>query len=574
MMETFDRGRARRRLMAMLSRYGSPALALALSVAVTGLLWVSYRSIEQWQRSSQLLAEERTQVMLTLLMAALNRDMRGAQVSVLLPLELEDVTREPSYDLRDTFAAAFARFPYVESFFLLKRDQEGRSRLDTFNRPERPPAWDAGAGSPEPYPVVFHRDPPAGQILIDALLPEAEKERRFMVFERSLGDGRYQLVAKLLRRDPSHPPFAIVGFTVNVAWAREHYFSDLAGEVSRIGDPGGSIALVIEDDLGNEVVRTAAFDEATMTRKRDFVPLFFDPVMLPALAPSTAPRRPWAVRVGAASVGVLTPARRATRGAYTTLAVAAVASVVGMLLTMRALRSRARLTAMQSDFVCTVTHELKTPVAFIRLLGETLSKGRYESSETIRQYARILSQEAWRLTRLIDNILALSRVTEATQYSAESIEIAEMLEEVLSHFRPQLAERDFEVDVRVEPDSIRIMGDRTMIAQAVDNLVANAIKYSTERRVLAIRACVHGEWVRLEVEDRGVGIREDDLPRVFDKFFRGRSGDAADIGGSGLGLAIVKRVAEKHGGRVQLSSVPGEGTCVQLLLPADPAVAA
>ena len=553
------------RIWSSISRLGSVALAVALCVAVAGLLIVSYRTIDQWQQSSRLLMEERTQVMLTLLMAALDRDMKGAQVSVLLPLELADVMSEPPYDLRDVFASAFARFPYVESFFLVKRGADGATTLDTFNRAERPPAWDGEIPSPHAYPAVLRRNPPAGKMLIASILPHADRERRFAVFESLLGGTRYQVVAKLLRESPSSPLQAIVGFTINVPWLREHYFRELASEVSRVGDPGGSVVLAIHDDRGNTIAETAPLERAVALRTREFLPLFFDPVMLPMLTENAPALKPWMVRVGADDERTLAAARGATRVAYATLSGAAIASVVGMLLTMRALRSRAKLMAMQSDFVCTVTHELKTPVAFIRLLGETLSQGRYNSLDTIHEYARMLSQETWRLTRLIDNVLTFARVNQVTPESRDSIEVAEMFEEVLSHFRPQLAERNFHVTVHVTPESVRIVGDRVMITQAVDNLVANAIKYSQKQCVLGIDARQEGEWVHLEVTDRGIGIPAAELPRVFEKFFRGRSGDTR---GSGLGLAIVKRVVEEHGGTAAISSVVGEGTTVRLVLPA------
>lgn len=247
------------------------------------------------------------------------------------------------------------------------------------------------------------------------------------------------------------------------------------------------------------------------------------------------------------------------------LAAAALASVVGMFLTARAVRARADLAAMQSDFVCTVTHELKTPLAFIRLLGETLGHRRYTSLETIADYARLLSQEAWRLTRLIDNILTFARVTNSGhRQQFEAIEVAEIVEDVLNHFRPQLAAKAFDVTVDMPADLPRACGDRAMLCQALDNLVDNAIKYSADRRVLQIGARMAGERMVLEVTDCGRGIATEEIPRVFDKFYRGRSGST---GGSGLGLSIVKRIMEEHHGDVELLSVPGEGTTVRLLLP-------
>jgi two-component system sensor histidine kinase SenX3 len=255
------------------------------------------------------------------------------------------------------------------------------------------------------------------------------------------------------------------------------------------------------------------------------------------------------------------------RGTYALLAAAAVASVIGMLLTARAARARAALATMQSDFVCGVTHELKTPLALIRLMAETLGQGRYNSLDTVRDYARMLSQESWHLTRLIDNLLTFARVTNsAGQHQFEPIEVAELVEDVLDRFHPQLAEKSFAVTVDVPAELPRIRGDRTMLLQALDNLVDNAIKYSKGCRVLKVHAGTHDGHLRLQVADAGVGIAPEEIPRVFDKFYRGR---VVGVSGSGLGLSIVKRIVEENGGLVEISSVLGEGTSVWLVLPVD-----
>ena len=134
------------------------------------------------------------------------------------------------------------------------------------------------------------------------------------------------------------------------------------------------------------------------------------------------------------------------------LAAMAVASVLGMLFTARTVTASAELAERRSEFISTVTHELKTPLASIRLLAETLGDGRYESVETIRDYAGLLSREAWRLTRLIDNLLAYASVSSARTPSTERHEVAELLDEVVAHFHPQLSEQSFEVTIEVPPN--------------------------------------------------------------------------------------------------------------------------
>ena len=353
---------------------------------------------------------------------------------------------------------------------------------------------------------------------------------------------------------------------VNLQWVREHYYVQLAEEISRIGDPAGTIPLAIADDAGVSVASLRSMDTAGAVRQREFSPLFFDPAMLAKLAPDRPTPRPWTVRVASVEDEVQ---MAATRGAYAMLIVAAFVSLFGLLFTTRAVRAREQLIAMQTEFVSTVTHELKTPLAVIRLLGETLGTGRYDSLETVRDYAQLLSQEACRLTRLIENLLTYSRLTEQHRSDPlEVIEVGELVEDTLAHFRPRLLQLEFDVTVDVPVDLPRIRGDRSSLMQALDNLIDNAIKYSDQRRSLSIRSAVAGDCVRIEIADRGVGIPAADVPRVFDKFYRGR---AVRTGGSGLGLAIVKRVVQEHNGCIEISSVVGEGTTLSLVLPLDSA---
>ena len=311
--------------------------------------------------------------MLTLLVTALSRDMRGAQVSVLLPLELADVVEDPPHDLRDRFAHAFARFPYVESFFVWNEAAKGVSTFDAYNRADRVPAWNAGLARAAAYPVVTHRNPDGAAGLVEAMRSRLTEGNRFLVFEVELNGTPYQIIAKLLAASEPFGSRRIVGFTVNLPWVRDQYFGELAREVSRIGDAAGLIALAIEDESGDTVATNGSLLQEGYLRLRSFSPVFFDTAMLSTLAPGS-PRAPvWTARIGGSHVP--TPGAP-WRGVYAILVGAAVASLVGVLLTVRAVRARAALATMQSDFVCGVTHELKTPLSLIRLISETLGQRR------------------------------------------------------------------------------------------------------------------------------------------------------------------------------------------------------
>jgi signal transduction histidine kinase len=541
-------------------------LGVVLCSAVAGLIVLSYQSVREWRTASELLADQRAEVVLTLLSNALNQDMKGAQVSVLLPLESADLVSGLPDDLRDTFARAFPRFPYAESFFTMRPSSAKAVSFYLFNRLNRPPVWEVPSAVQVTYPVTVEKDPVGARPLIQVLRQHADGPGRFIVFNWTVRGVDYQVVAKrLFARTGTVAGF--VGFTVNLRWTRDNYFGELAQEVSKIDDATRSASITIADEEGRTVASTQRSDFHGPVRHRQFPLLFFDRVMLSALAPGTHEGHLWTATVEAVNDPAILAATQGTYGTYVLLALTAIACVVGMLLTARAIRASAELAAMQLDFTSTVTHELKTPLTSIRLLGETLSNDRHHSTETIRDYARMLSQEAWRLTRLIDNLLTYARVPSVQPtIPVEMVDVLDLVDETLEHFRPQLVDQRFEVIVDVPTDLPHIQGDRFMLSQALENLVDNAIKYSGERHTLSIRSWAKDHRLFVEVADHGSGIVPEEIPRVFEKFYRGRT---VRSGGSGLGLAIVKRVMEDHHGTVEVRSVLREGTSLRLILPMD-----
>jgi signal transduction histidine kinase len=299
---------------------------------------------------------------------------------------------------------------------------------------------------------------------------------------------------------------------------------------------------------------------------RPFTLLFFDPSFVSLGPPPDLSVRTWKVRVSAARDPTLL---WAMRGAEWTVLIMAAAGLMlggGLALTTRAVRANVALAEMRSDFVSTVTHELKAPLATIRAVGDTLVRGRLTGERAVRDYAQLLVQETKHLTRLVDNLLAYARVTDVTEvYRFERQAVAELIDEGLREFRHQLADGGFDVSVEIPSELPLIRADRTAMRLAVDNLIDNAIRYSGPNRWIRVSAWRDGLRVRVEVRDRGIGIPPEELMAVQRKFVRGRQ---APTGGSGLGLAIVKRIVADHGGTFTLQSEIGVGTTATLDLAA------
>jgi signal transduction histidine kinase len=352
-----------------------------------------------------------------------------------------------------------------------------------------------------------------------------------------------------------------VAITVNLNWVREHYFGPLLAQIGRIGGADDSLTLAVIDNHRMVVASTSAAKADAVHIERRFPFVFLDQNMLLSATARPKPALDFLVAVygtaGASAQSALSGASRM----LALIAVAAIASVIALLQTVRAVRANVRLATMKSDFVSAVTHELKTPVATVRLIGDTLVRGRYPP-EAIQEYARLLSQEAARLTSSIDHLLTYASYV-SRQTERVSIDLADLVDDALDHFRPALVEAGVETNVDVTRELPRVSVDPKAVTQVIEIIIDNAMKYSGESRTFDITAATEGSFVRLTIKDHGIGIHPDDLSHVCDRFFRGRNARAS---GSGLGLAIAKRIMQHHDGDLRVRSVLGAGTEVDVAM--------
>jgi signal transduction histidine kinase len=251
-----------------------------------------------------------------------------------------------------------------------------------------------------------------------------------------------------------------------------------------------------------------------------------------------------------------------------------VVSLVALLLggswAIRAVRKSLELARLKSDFVSNVSHELRTPLTSIRMFAELLRTGRARTAEKKDEYLDTIMRESERLQKLIDDILDFARHEAGRhEYRFETRDPGEVAEEALAAVGAQLVEAGFKIDLDVRRPLPPARIDRKALGAALENLLTNARKYAGERREVALRVrrAADGPGVEIEVEDKGVGIGEAELPRVFEKFFRGEEALLLGVPGSGLGLALVKRVVEDHGGTIIVRSTKGEGTAFTIRLP-------
>lgn len=242
------------------------------------------------------------------------------------------------------------------------------------------------------------------------------------------------------------------------------------------------------------------------------------------------------------------------------------------LIVLNAQRSE-RLAARQMDFVATVSHELRTPLAVIRSAAQNLQAGVVLDREQASRYGDLIEDEGRRLTDMVEQVLEFAGLSGNRQaLRARPVDIRSLVNDVVGGCQPLLDGADFEVARSLPTDLPMVTADDEALRRAVQNLIANAVKYAAEGRWLGVSAeagTARGRHeVRISVSDRGRGIEPEDLPHIFEPFYRGRYALDRQIHGNGLGLSLVKRIAETHGGRLTVKSQPGQGTTFTIHLPA------
>ena len=253
---------------------------------------------------------------------------------------------------------------------------------------------------------------------------------------------------------------------------------------------------------------------------------------------------------------------------YIVLAALSLFMVGGIFLTYRNVSKEMNLARQKSDFVANVSHELRTPLALIRLYAETLELGRLSSKDKYQEYFRIIREESERLTALINNILDFSRIDAGRkEYEFQETNLGELVHSTLDSYRFQIQQNGFGFEENISPDIPPVNVDREAIARSLLNLVNNALKYSKDQKHIAVKLYRSNGSVKLEVQDRGIGIAANEQEKIFEKFYRCGDPLVHDVKGSGLGLSLVRHIVRAHGGDVLVESVPDKGSKFTIALP-------
>jgi signal transduction histidine kinase len=538
-------------------------LAIVVAIPVAVLFYFQFQSLNDLEKTSAVVLHQLSSDTAETMARAVEDNLKRPHISVLLripqartePLDLAWVDPVLRDGLRES--------PFVESFYIWsERGPKARRWL----------AYDRKSGASPRLEDRFQENCTVGASVLPRLMDLVKTRMAIVAFTDDLGGRKHYVQAQLRFESPSRDRMtSVVAFAVDMEKLRtQHVPALLRDRLATIQQPTGFPALDIEvlDEDGRPVFASTAHRPEKPVDERHFPIIFFDKELLEFAAPYEQHREIWHVRTGYGSLGIPEVVGASTRPQMVLMIVMAIAMALGVFLVAGAAAREVRLAELKSNFVASVSHDLKTPLALIQMFSETLELGRVRSSDRAQEYYRIINGESKKLTRLIENILDFSRMEAGLRpYRMQPTDVGALVTRALEEMDAQVTQSEFSVDTHIEPSLPRVLADEDAAEQAIENLLANAIKYSGDSKTISVDVRRSRTHVTVSVTDQGIGIPRREQGRIFRKFYRVQRDLGGGQQGCGLGLAIVDHTMRGHGGFVGVASEPGHGSTFTLHFP-------
>jgi signal transduction histidine kinase len=531
-------------------------LAIAATLCAAALvLYLQHRAILALQAQTRVILRQVSEQAAADVAQDLRRTLDGPVFETLTAVNHPDL-RTGGLDLvAEPFQDGLGNYPHVERFFAwhhvaTERTAPGEALFYGRDR-------------------VFARDPSLGRAIIDVARRYAPTQQIYVAAEGVGSEARYQVFLRLFWVDARRLEyFAVLGFVVDPVALRERLFDDqrrsrLEALLTRRG--GGSsvpLELRVRDEAG--VVVFGPRDAQRVDATVPFPMLFYPVDDIQSRLAAGVDARTWSIEVMAPATLV---ADTGSIPGYLPTLVSISLMLVALAFTLQAYRRSAELAGMQRDFVAHVSHQLKTPLSALSAATETLQMDRVRSPEKLSQYLGIIQSETARLSSLVQRVLEFSRVQQPRQYEFERVDLGTLVRETVEAFSHGLSGPPVSFRVDQQGPGPFVRADPAALEQVIVNLLDNAVKYSDQHRDVSVGIRAKGNDAWVEVCDRGVGIAPQDQARIFERFYRGA--EASRRRGFGLGLPIVRELVRAHGGRVAVTSAPGEGSTFRVVLPCE-----
>jgi len=534
-------------------------LAVAVAIPVAALFYFQFRSISALSQTSALVLRQLSQETAEGVTKVIVDALRTARVDVLLRIGQRQTEPLDLPFIENIFEQGLVADPFVDRFYVWSDvSNEHRGEVLAFDRMQH----------------EFIVNPPEAKLLVRQFHALAPEQRAIAIFDGMIDKRRTHFQGQLRFTFTRDRLTSFVALAVDAERLRREFIPRLvASRFAKVEGPTGfpSLAVMVLDGANRVVYPPGGAATDRFVDERKFPLVFFEPELTSFAAPEKGRPEVWRVRTGYDNQTIPQIIASRERPQYWMMAILAGVMALGVFFVARAAAREVRVAELKSNFVSSVSHDLKTPLALIQLFAETLELGRLKNTERAHEYYRIINSEARKLTRLINNLLDFSKIEAGLRkYQLEPRDLGEVTRRVVDSLQSQFRHNQFTVTLHVPDRPMTVMLDAEAAEQALENLLSNAMKYSPEHREIVIEVAGDGGYGVVRVRDRGIGIPPRLQRRIFQKFFRVETDAGSGPQGTGLGLAIVDHVMRAHDGFVRVDSEPGRGSTFTLHFPLHP----
>lgn len=378
------------------------------------------------------------------------------------------------------------------------------------------------------------------------LIQNSDNAEDILRYSARIGSDEFLLLAMIIPGETRTKPKGFAGIKLNNKFLEDSLLPGIMMNTEK-----GNAIMVISDQGG----RIIAGDSACYNKPANIISYFNDNFP------------PWRIEVPGEPTRTLVFSGFSKSFYFWSILTMMVILVFGIVFINRSIAHEKEILQIKSDFVSSVSHEFKTPITSIQALTERLLQGTVKDQKRVQEYYSTIYRDADNLSRLVGNILDFSKMEEGKkEYNPEETDFKEWLEQTVKDFQDKTRRRII-FNSGIKEQSVRIKIDRAAMKLAIDNLLDNAVKFSSDSSEVNVLLEKNVNNLVLSVKDSGIGITPDDQEKIFEKFYRSKASAAYSATGTGLGLTIVKRVVEAHGGRIDIESEVGKGSTFTVSIP-------
>ena len=535
------------------------ALAVAVAIPVAVLFYFQFRSISALSRSSAVILRQLSQETADGAAQSLQDALKAPYISVMLRVSQAQTEPLDLGLIGPTLEQGLENEPFVQRFYVWSDETiEHRGEVLAYDRESH----------------GFTTNVAEGPVMVKRFRELAPQKHAISVFETVIDGRRTYFHGQLRFRFPARDKLtSFVALRVDADSLRRDFLpAFMTARLKTVEGPTDlpHLGVTVLDHDGRVLFPVGGTAPTRFIDERVFPLVFFDPELQPFIAPEHHTPEIWRLRTSYANETIPAIIAARERPQHALMWTLAGLMAFGVFFVARAAAREVRVAEMKSNFVSSVSHDLKTPLALIQLFAETLELGRLKSTERAHEYYRIINSEARKLTRLINNLLDLSKIEAGLRrYKREPVNLTELTRHVLQSLDSQFRHSQYSVTSQLAID-VPVLIDKEAAEQALENLLSNAMKYSPDHREIIVSVDRVDGYGVVRVIDRGIGIPVRLQRKIFRKFYRIQSDAGSGPQGTGLGLAIVDHVMRGHGGFVRVDSEPGRGSTFTLHFPLQP----